>query len=61
MWLWSMNEKTSTFWVEWARDKIIGRPKKHIDQFLVEIFQDHGFKEWISLRIVAMQSDNVTF
>jgi hypothetical protein len=36
----------------------------HSDRFHVEMFQNHGFKKWISNEkhaIVAMLSDNVTF
>ena len=38
---------------------------KHTDQIFIEIFQNHDFKEWISLKIMLfwllIQSDNVHF
>ena len=29
-------------------------PQDHSDRFLIELFQNHGLKEWISLKIMLL-------
>ena len=38
----------------YVSSKLVCMASIHSDQFLVEMFQNHGLKEWISLRIMLL-------
>ena len=38
----------------YVSSKLVCMASIHSDQFLVEMFQNHGLKEWISLRVMLL-------
>ena len=65
---WNLIQNYSILYAHFPISSVFSCPAcmahNHTDRFYVEMFQNHGSKKWISLKIMlflAMQSDNANF